>query len=107
MIAPTVLDATSTAIGDPYDVIPGWSVNVSTSLAGTGLCRMVAPGDTAEHVTLATLLCIRDEAGLMVAGGHPSIIGLVEACAGSVGCAVDWLDMGGVAHARFDSGVPA
>ena len=102
MIAPTVLDATSTAIGRMFGQVPDWYGDVGRNLAGTDLCRMVGAGDLREHVMLATLLCIRDEVGLIVEG-HPALLGLVEATAANVGATVDLMPMGSVVHCRFDT----
>ena len=63
---------------------------------------MVEGGDPAPHIVLAVLLCIRDEAGLIV-GGHPALLGLVEATAVGVGATVDLMPMGSVVHCRFDT----
>ena len=111
MIAPDVLCNVLDCLAHLYDT-PGFGQACMTSLTGTQFRRPIHHGQSAEHVSLMALLCIRDESTLFIAARHPAaisgLLGLVEAIADRVGVEADARhELNGVAVRFLPVGVSA
>lgn len=93
MIPPLVLDNVLCGLSALHDT-PGWVAACSTVISpDSNMARAVTHGDSAEHVVLATLLCVRDASVLYLAATHPAriagLLALIEATADRVGVRAD------------------